>query len=87
MRIILQLLYILPVLGFDFLSGKYKVLYPNKKIVKFTEKNNVIIEKSLLQLKLHPENRMYFYMKYINNNTLSLENIKNSSDLMILQIK
>jgi len=83
----LQLLFFIPVLGFDFLSGKYKVLYPNKKIVKFTEKNNEIIEKSLLRLKLHPEKRMYFYMKYINNDTLSLENIRNSSDLMILQIK
>lgn len=73
--------------GFNFMSGRYKVLYPIRKMILFTEENNEIIEKSVLQLKLHPKARMFFHMRHINNTTISLENINNATDLMILQAK
>jgi hypothetical protein len=73
--------------AFNSMSGRYKVLYPIKKMILFTEENNEIIEKSILQLKLHREDRMFFHLRYINNTTISLENIRNATDVMILQAK
>jgi hypothetical protein len=74
-------------LSFEFFTGKYIVLYPRKKIIKFTAENNEIIEKHLLHLKFHPKNRMYYLIKKFDDEYLSLVNIYNSSDILLLQLK
>jgi len=72
-------------LAFHCFIGKYKVLYPIKKIIKFTEANNEIIERSLLHLKFHEPNRMFFTIKHLDDDHFLLINIFNSSDIMFLQ--
>ena len=78
-------IFLFRVAGFDFFSGRYRVLYPIRKMIQFTEDNNEIIERSIVRLTFHPEHRMFFHLRHINNTTMTLENIRNSSDLIILQ--
>lgn len=78
---------VLVVRAFDCLSGRYKILHPIQKGVRMSEKNNEIIENHILHLKLHPKDRMYYFIRHINNVTMCLENIRNSTDLIILQTK
>jgi hypothetical protein len=54
-------------------------------MIKFTETNNEIIEKSLLHLKFHKKEKMYYWIKNINENNFVLINVFNSTDIMLLQ--
>lgn len=65
--------------------GKYKVLYPKKKIILFTEVNNEIIERKLLHLKLHPKHRQFYHIMTFDPFHLLLQNKDNCTDILLLQ--
>lgn len=85
MKFIIYFIFLLPSLA--FFNGKYRILYPIKKLVRFTEQNSEVIENTILHLRFHPENRRYFHIRRITFEIFLLENIKNSTDIIILQIK
>ena len=56
----------------------------SKKIIKFAEENNEIIERKLLYLKLHPKKKQYYFIHAIYPNHILLENRDNHTDVLLL---
>jgi len=76
------------IVGFDFITGVFRVHYPRKKMIRFTPENNEIIEKRLLVVKFHPPQKRYYVMHDIDSEEhLFLSNLYNSSDVLLLTRK
>ena len=70
-----------------FLEGIFHVKYPKKKLVRFTQDNNEIIEKCLIEFKFHSPFHQFYLINHLHDNIFLLQNHKNASDILIIQKK
>jgi hypothetical protein len=70
---------------FQLFQGQFKILYPVKKMIKFTETNHKIINDSILCLEQHRTDKRLYHIIHYDHFNLILQNLANNSDFLLLQ--